>query len=132
MFDKPVRITPRTWEEHDKATARINNEIYEPRQRRIGQFYRPSGVGGAFPAVVNSAITPFNANTNTYGFGGVDVDGVTFNSNTNTYNASLNQGFNTNTLCLSNFENNGANINSGTRIQVFSQYGYLWYAGGDC
>ena len=85
-----------------------------------------------YPAITTTAITPFNANTNTYGAGSVDVLMPQLNSNTNTVQSVANPQFNTNSTCYNNFLNNGSNVNSGVRVQVYVLNGFLMYAGGDC
>ncbi len=129
-FPPPKRLNTRTTEFVLEQCQRVANQFYSP---RVVVTHRAFGTGSAmYPAITTTAITPFDSNTNTFGSGGVDVFQPTANGNTNTFVTMLAVGFNTNTTCLNNFTNNGVNINSGVRCQVYFCAGQLMFGGADC
>ena len=132
MFDRRPKLTQRTADEMLATSQQVQNQFSSPRAAINQGWPISSGGGGLYPAIVNTAITPFNTSNNTFGVGTFDPLQANYNSNTNTYNAAAAAGLNTNTLCLNNFTNNGSTVNSGTRIQVYFSGSNWYYAGGDC
>lgn len=91
---------------------------------------------GGLAAVVTTAITSFNSNTNTFGTGFALPLIDNYQSNTNTYIAVLDPIYATNgsnsVLVMNNYVNNGTSIPIGQRITVTWRNGYFLFLGSDC
>ncbi len=128
-FPPPKRLNTRTTEFVLEQCQRVANQFYSP---RVVVTHRAFGTGsGAIEAIVTTAITPFNANTNTYGEGYVRPQIPTLNANTNSYAAGNDPAYTNSVRCINWYENSNT-INTNVHVVCFFRVGVLELLTADC
>lgn len=131
MADRPISFGKQAADRVKSAVQRIEAMPY-PHAPAENRYPIISGGMLLAPAVVTTAITAYNSNTNTFGNGAAQIQTQKFNSNTNTYKVANDPNFPSPVKVINWYIHSGT-VGISTHITILQRDSNTWmFLTSDC